>query len=753
MRTQRSRLGEILVGSGFLSESDLETALETAAMTNTRLESLVARMGTATEYDVASAVSERTGYVLADFTTTEPDQELLDLIPRWLAERHYVVPLWRHDGTVCVAMSDPTDLVAIDDIQAVSGAGNVRRCVATPTAVMDAIDRLYPVSMDALARLDSEGTVDIPMDVEDASPTALHESAQAAPIVHLVGSLIADAIRHRATDIHIEPQELTTTVRFRIDGLLRETTTLPRRFHALVVSRLKIVSGMDIAERRRPQDGRSKVHIEGREIDMRVSSIPTMMGEKIVIRLLEASHDAIEFSSLGLSTEESVVLSRHLTAPQGLIVFTGPTGAGKTSTMYAALKRLRSPEKNTITLEDPIEYHLPGLNQVQINDKSGVTFARGLRSMLRQDPDIIMVGEVRDLETAEIVMQAALTGHLVLTSLHTNDAASAVTRLIDLGVEHFLIASALSLVVAQRLVRVVCPHCAEPAQASQDTLDALELSSSSVAAWNLQRGRGCEICGFSGFLGRTGVYEILPINRAIRDLIGPRTSESDIVREARAEGRPSLRRSGLDKAREGITTLEEILRVTFMDLDEILSCPSCGHQVQDSFIACPYCESDLPQHACRSCGNEVLPGWAICPFCRAALDVRNHERRRPALLLIDRDSTHRGLAEELFADTHDLLFAESGMDGVDRAIRERPALIVLDSPLPDLTLVEVIERLRSSPATRLTPIVALTGPDDGGDGARSLGVQMLSKPVDLEVLKGSVALSALAPAARRKRHP
>jgi type IV pilus assembly protein PilB len=748
---QRVRLGDILVHAGVITADQLQVALarqDEAEGRKPRLGSVVVGLEMASESDIARALARQVGIPFMDLDAVVAEPHVMQLVPRWLARRHALVPVRHQDDSLIVAMADPTNLVAIDDARTSAGI-QISPVVATASAIENAEERLYASDLGAAAILDRLGeAVDVEVLPEDEvdpdqalTREALENAATMAPIIRLVNALLADGARARCTDIHIEPQPTEVKVRYRVDGLLREVMSLPKHVQALVISRIKIMSGMDIAERRRPQDGRGRISVDGGQIDTRVSSIPTFAGEKIVIRLLPAGAETQDLSRIGLEDDQLQTVRQHLAMPQGLIIFTGPTGAGKTSTMYSALAFIETPEKNIVTLEDPIEYQIRELNQTQIDEKSGITFARGLRTLLRQDPDVIMVGEIRDLETAQIVMQSSLTGHLVLSSLHTNDAASAITRLVDLGVEPYLIASALVIIVAQRLVRIVCPDCAEPAAPSDRAITSLDLSRHDLEGVHFTQGTGCELCGYTGYRGRTGIFEVVPITTALRDQITAQVSDVSLNYAIRAAGIRSLRRSGLMKVRQGITTLEEILRVTQMAQQQVSRCPSCRHEVDTAFVVCPYCNQELHARACPSCQKEVRPEWRVCPYCRTELPgaeapANGHERLR--ILVIDDDPSLRKLAGAMFAGDFEVLVAEDGEEGLKRATLERPDLILLDLHLPDISGQDVARRLRKAASTSLIPVIMITGKDDGTSEIESLraGVDhYVVKPFDEEALR------------------
>lgn len=766
MTVQRVRLGDILVQAGVITPDQLGTVLahqHQAVGRKPRLGSVVVTLEMATEGDIARALARQMDipFIDLDLDVVVVEPHVMQSIPRWLARRHALVPVRHQDGSLIVAMADPTNLVAIDDARTSAGLP-ISPVVATLTSIRDAEDRFYASDLGAAALLDRLGdAVDIEVVPDDSmevdpslAPEVLQRAAATAPIVRLVNALLADGARARGTDIHIEPQPTEVKVRYRVDGLLREVMSLPKHVQALVISRIKIMSGMDIAERRRPQDGRGRISVDGRAIDTRVSSIPTFSGEKLVIRLLPVGGETQDLSRVGLDDDQWRTIRQHVAMPQGLIIFTGPTGAGKTSTMYAALAHIKTPEQNIATLEDPIEYQIPGLNQTQIDEKSGITFARGLRTVLRQDPDVIMVGEIRDLETAQIVIQSSLTGHLVLSSLHTNDAASAVTRLIDLGVEPYLIASAALMVVAQRLVRIVCRDCAEPAMPSDRTMASLDLAMQDVQGMNLVHGAGCELCGYTGYRGRTGIFEVLPISNPLREQITGYVSDVSLHSAIRAAGIKSLRRSGLMKARRGITTLEEVLRVTQMERQQAIRCPSCRHEIDLGFVVCPYCNHELDARSCLGCEKEIRPEWRTCPYCRTELPAAGTpvaERERLRILVVDDDPSLRKLAVAMFAGDFEVLVAANGEEGLRRATLERPDLILLDLNLPDISGQDVARRLRKAVSTSLIPVIMVTAQDDAISEIESLraGVDhYVVKPFEEQTLR-----ARMEAVLRRSIHP
>ena len=619
---RRRRIGEVLVASGVISEAQLQLALaEQAAAPHgaprRRVGSVIVDMHFATEAQVAQALARALGFELVDLSRTPMSPEAARLVPRDMAEREGVLVLQQNGKQITVAVSDPTNLLALDDVRFHTGAGNLRVVIATNTQLHEQLRKAWTLAdnHDVASLFDAEAIAAVLPSETDAD-----KAAATAPIVRLVDVIFKDAAASRASDIHIEPQANALRIRFRIDGVLRDVMTVPRTAAPAVASRIKIVAGLDIAERRKPQDGRARLSLDGQPLDARVSTLPSLHGEKIVIRLLSRGEDIPALEKSGMEPFQLDILRAALEAPQGLILITGPTGSGKTNTLYAAIQATLSPERNIITLEDPVEVQFPGITQVQINVKAGMTFAAGLRSVLRQDPDVVLVGETRDQETAELSLQASLTGHLVLTTLHTNDAVRAITRIVDMGVEPFLVASSLTLVVAQRLVRRVCPDCSAPHRPSAEVLSLLGLTDHELIGSSSRMGSGCSSCGGSGYKGRTGIFEVLPVTAGLRAVLLDNPTEGALTAVAQAEGVATLRMSALAAARRGVTTYEEVLRVTHVDAVDPSSgthCHTCTRQVGVDMSFCPWCRAALKRPLCHSCGTRLEARWQGCATCGA----------------------------------------------------------------------------------------------------------------------------------------
>ncbi len=562
-------LGRKLVEGKVITPEQLRRAAEMARTAgNGSLGSNLVKTGALSEEQLTAFLSEHYGATAVDLDKIEIDPQVVKLIPADVARKFLVFPVRRHGRRLFVAMCDPANITAVDDIQFITDL-EVEVLVAPESAVRKAIDRFYEPAetMADISRdiFDTAEDLEIVDETEDELDLALASQADQKPVVKFVNSVMADAVRKGASDIHVEPHEKQFRVRYRIDGVLYDMMSPPLKLKAAITSRLKIMAEMDIAERRVPQDGRIKIRIAGRTIDLRVSTLPTIFGEKVVMRILDRSNLTLDLTKAGFDESALKNLLRAVEAPYGMVLVTGPTGSGKTTTLYSALSRINVPGVNIMTVEDPVEYNIEGINQVHVNEDIKLTFAAALRAFLRQDPNIIMVGEIRDQETASIAVKAALTGHLVLSTLHTNDAPSALTRLVDMGVEPFLVATSVNLIMAQRLVRKVCGRCREATTLHPEVLEELGLSPQEVEGITFFRGKGCPECSGTGYRGRVGVFEVMPLSSTLRDVILARASATEIKRKAIEEGMLSLRMDGLQKLKKGMTTAEEVLKETAKD--------------------------------------------------------------------------------------------------------------------------------------------------------------------------------------------
>jgi type IV pilus assembly protein PilB len=561
VRHSGTQLDELLLSRSLISEEQLMEARGVASERGRSLGRVLIELGYVQEGALVAILAAQLGLEFIDLSETSIDQSAIAAVPETTARRHSCIPVrYDDDGRLVVAMADPANVVAVDDIRAMSKK-DVRAIVATKADVMLAINRNYRLESAAESLLEeaSEGEMEAEQDLDIAEAGA---SAEDAPIIKLVNLLITQAVNDRASDIHIEPGERSLRIRYRIDGVLHEVMTPPKSVQLGMVSRLKIMADVDIAERRLPQDGRIGLIVQGKQIDIRLATLPTVHGEKVVMRILDKSSVLLRLEDLGFMPENLERFKESYLKPYGAILVTGPTGSGKSTTLYATLNVLNRPEINIITVEDPVEYKLAGVNQVQTNAKAGLTFASALRSILRSDPDVILIGEIRDRETAQIAVESALTGHLVLSTLHTNDAPSALTRLTEMGIETFLVASALDCVLAQRLARRLCEKCKEPYAPTEEELTAARFPfDPSEELPKLFRPVGCTACGKTGFQGRFAVHEVMPVTEEIERLVVEKAASEDIAKVAIEQGMTTLRDDGMEKVRAGVTSIAEILRI------------------------------------------------------------------------------------------------------------------------------------------------------------------------------------------------
>src|SRR5579875_1786422 len=645
---RRRRLGEVLVEHGAITPDQLDQALATQREQarqgrRLRLGPVLVKLGYVTDRQIAAALAGALHMELVDLAAIQIDPEIARRLPRTVAERHLLLPIRRSAaGVLTIACADPTNVVGLDDAKVYSGHAEIEVTVAAESQVRDVITRLWSLSEDS----PDVATMLEDFEEEETDPEIVGYAAAEAPTVRLVNVIISDGIRARASDIHIEPQATEVRIRYRVDGLLRDVMTTPRAAAAGLVSRIKVMSNLDIAERRLPQDGRTRLSIEGATVDARVSTLPSIHGEKVVIRLLSRADSIPPITKIGLTDKQLEGLLGTVVSPQGLVLITGPTGSGKTNTLYSAIQQIKTPDRNIVTLEDPVEMQVAGITQVQVNERSGLTFARGLRSILRQDPDVVLVGEVRATETAKLALEASLTGHLVLTTLHTNSAPAALTRLIDMGVEPFLVASSLSLVVAQRLVRRVCQHCSAPYTPPARVLGLIGVDPEDLSAANPRRGAGCSECGGTGYRGRTGVFEVLPVTATMRAVLMATPNEGAVAAAAKAAGMQTLRASAVALAHAGETTYEEVMRVTQVDSTAGLHCKACGGALGGDMVVCPWCTTAIDRGHCAGCDRRLDPEWRMCPWCRTVVEGRGNdsvlpigekEGRLPRLLVVDDD--------------------------------------------------------------------------------------------------------------------
>ncbi len=565
----KTLLGQLLVWNNIITEEQLNEALKYQKNSgeNLKLGSILVNKGYVSESTLYKFLSKQYGIGLVDLYSMDIPKEVINKIPAQLALKHNIIPVSIKDGKIKVATSDPSNIFALDDVRFATGL-KVIPVLATEDAIKDAISKYYGSSSDKLDSIlkDISTTTDVSLvnDTEQETDISdLKSQSSKEPIVNLANLIISNAVEDKASDIHIEPYENNLRVRYRLDGELQTVMNLNKSVAPALVSRLKIISKLDISEKRLAQDGNIRLNIDNKSIDFRVSTLPTIFGEKVVLRILDKSNVMVNLEELGFEQYDLERYMHALQSPYGMILVSGPTGSGKTTTLYASLNKINKEDVNIMTVEDPVEYNLNGINQVMVKEDIGLTFANVLRAFLRQDPDIIMVGEIRDSETAEIAIRSALTGHLVLSTIHTNDAPSTIMRLEDMGIEKYLIVSSVILILAQRLVRKICPYCKEKVDIPPNALEELGFSSEDAKNVTIYKGRGCSRCNNTGYKGRVAIYEIIPISDQIRNMILKGASLSEIREQAIKEGTSTLRNSGLKKIKEGITTIEEVMNATF----------------------------------------------------------------------------------------------------------------------------------------------------------------------------------------------
>jgi type II secretory ATPase GspE/PulE/Tfp pilus assembly ATPase PilB-like protein/ActR/RegA family two-component response regulator len=704
------------------------------------------------------------------------DPEVAKVITEKVATNRVCLPLKLDDlGRLVVAMANPADYDAIQDVQFVSGY-TVQPVVATHAEIMDGIQEVYTTEgrMKDLLEKVADGNSEFVIITEDNDKVDLDRSdsrsaAETAPVIKMCNLILQEAVRTNASDVHLEPTVNCLQVRMRVDGVLREYIDVPKWLTHPLISRFKILAALDIAERRLPQDGRIRVKSQNRSIDIRASTLPTHFGEKLVLRMLGAS-TIPTIESMTLSEWQFNALTQALAQPQGTILLTGPTGSGKTTTLYSLISRRRSPEVNIVTVEDPIEYQLPGINQVQVNVKAGLTFAGCLRSILRQDPDVILVGEIRDLETAEIAFQAAITGHLVLSTLHTNGAFGVVARLMDLGVDPAVINASLNLVVAQRLARRICTQCKESYKPDSALLRTLKIENPETVFY---RGRGCTACGQTGYAGRLGIYEMLKVTNAIKELIRQKAGEASLRRAAAMGGSTTLLEDGLAKVLAGDTSAEEMLRVIELENEETYPCPHCRSMVSREYVSCPFCTHSL-RVLCESCRQDLKPEWKMCPYCttpvRQAVQAilveppqteekpaekkskflmpsSTHETgrglalpeaKRPKILVVDDDPGILKIIEATLKQLPveaDIFVAHDGVEALEVIAKNGADAVILDVMMPRMDGFAVCEALRKDIRTAFMPILMLTANSDQAKRTQAYLVgtdDYMSKPFDVE---------------------
>ncbi len=777
------KMGPLLLQAGLLTPKDLERIQEEARRRRVSLLDILLDEKKVSEENLADTMAKwlRLPRVHVASLTVEPNA--LSTISQELARKHTCLPVKLEGKSLVLAMANPADFEAVQALEFSSGL-SIRPVVASRTEILDGIGTHYAPDeqlQDFLANVSESSEFNIMPDEEegngDVNLDASRNAAEQAPVVKMCNLIIQDAVRAGASDIHVEAELNSIRVRLRVDGVLRDYMQVPKWLHNPLVSRMKILAKLDISERRLPQDGRIKIQHQEKSIDLRVSTLPTHFGEKVVLRLLGSS-SIPGLEQLGFTEPQVGILDAALGQPQGMILTTGPTGSGKSTTLYSCLVRRQSPEVNIITVEDPIEYQIPGINQVQVNVKAGLTFSASLRSILRQDPDIILVGEIRDLETAEIAFQASMTGHLVLSTLHTNSTLATVARLLDIGVDPFLITSSVNVIIAQRLARRVCQRCKEPYTPSSGLLERVKVEEPNVIFY---RGKGCQACGNTGFAGRVGIYEILRLTPTIKELINKKASEGEMRKAAGLAGTRFLLEEAMDKVRQGITTLEEVLRVIQLQEEEITRCPKCNSFINLDFSTCPYCLHAL-KYLCESCGQELKLEWKICPYCNTRVErapsaegalralppgsalaparkvagalpaaagpaEARGERapvKKPRILVVDDDDGIKKVVQKALQQLpldSDIMTASDGEEALAAVEENIPDLVISDVMMPKMDGITLCQKLREDFRTAFIPIMMLTASADESNRTKAYMVgtdDYITKPFAVPDLNARV---------------
>ena len=746
---KKAAIADLLVREGIIDSSGLSLAREAQEKYAISLSKALATLGLADEQRQVGAIAKSLHLESLIGELPEVAAEAAIVLAADFCRKRLVAPLSLQGKTLRLALVDPMDYSTIQDVEFRTGK-RVVAVVSGETHIQTLIHKIYPdevpAHLSALATGDVQGEVETVGDaeIEVVDPAKLARDTQMPPVVRLVNLILSGAAKNGASDIHMEPKENHLQVRYRVDGLLREVIKVPKNQTDATISRMKIISGMDIADRRRPQDGRSRLKYEGKRIDLRVSTLPTQFGEKVVIRLLDSKRAQVTMEQLGLTSENQHAFQSMLSRAQGMILVTGPTGSGKSSTLYTALNWVKSPTKNIITVEDPIEYQLDGVNQVQINSKAGVTFAAGLRSILRQDPNIILVGEIRDQETAGIALEAAQTGHLLLSTLHTNDAPGTITRLLDLGIEPFLISSAVIGILAQRLVRSPCPCCSVSQPPSAEAIEKSGGASRLPSDAKWVAGRGCEVCQQSGSKGRVAIHELLVVNDEVRELISRRAPEHAIRKAARNSGMRTLLEDGILKAARSLTTLEDVVRV--VAADDAATHKEEATKPEDS------CSSVARDHGATHQNQAELEPDEATPPATSEMGEPGDPQGKERVLVVEDSSTIASVVKYfLELEGFEVVVAKDGNSGLEAARRGQPHVIVTDYNMPGMDGMAMVRALRSEAATSGIAVLMLTSEDSIEKETQALeaGVDdYILKPVEPRRLAARVR-SVLARSQRR----
>ena len=688
---RHQKMGDLLVEAGLIDKKTLIKALDLQKAQKKKIGQILIDMGIADDEEIAKALAKQLEIPFSRLDKVNIPKETISLVPSELAERHLLIPIKKTEKGLLIAMANPLDLYAVDDLRFVTHMP-IKVTVSPQRDILEAIEKNYPKQylekdLNSAPGIDESIEILQQVDADNTEAKELLELTDRPPIVRLTNAILADAIKLNASDVHIEPQKDSVIVRYRVDGIMREIMRMDKHLQASVISRIKVISNLDISLRRKPQDGKAQIKYGGRTYDLRVSTLPTSYGETVTMRILNPAAAQLTPENLGFSEKNLKDVNNIISMPEGIILVTGPTGSGKTSTLYTCLNRLNSPTVNIITVEDPVEFDIKGINQVPINPKAGITFAEGLRSILRQDPDIVMVGEIRDNETASIAFRAAQTGHLVFSTLHTNNAPSAVTRLLDLGIKDFLISSSLIAVIGQRLVRRVCKKCKIPDSLNPQLLKQIIPfigKDSRPAFW---KGAGCEACSYTGYSGRLGLFEILLLTSSLKEVIAPGVSAFTIKQAAQKEGFQSLSTDGIQKASQGLTTIEEVFRVAPPEADDTSQMPFVDAPFPDKFTA----------------EEPVLKGLPA---------LVSSPSPKKILVADDNEVILRVLRHLFESENYLVITAESGLEALKLSLQEKPDLIITDYLMPEMDGLTLIKKLKSQLTSRYIPIIMLTVKDN-----------------------------------------
>lgn len=761
-------IGDFLVEKKYITTSQLISAREKHTDKKTFFDDILIEFNIIDELNLAKAKAEFYHVPFIDLQDSNIDSGAALKVPEKFSLKNLVVPYSIEQEIIGLAMYNPRDFAVIQDIEATTGMRSTIR-VATRSAIEKSIDTAYNVSEtldDVMKNVTSEGDLEIAdFDYDETDEENLTEEElmiQEAPVIKMVNMIIIEGVRQGASDIHVEPQEKYLLVRSRLDGVLRKTMQAPKWMQLPVISRLKIMSKMDISEKRKPQDGKIRTKVDKREIDLRVSSLPTRHGEKIVIRILDQSKSLLSLHDLGMSDDVQADVYSAINQPQGMILVTGPTGSGKTTSLYSFLSTVHNESVNIVTLEDPIEYELKGINQVQINEKAGLTFASALRSVLRQDPNIVMIGEIRDQETAEIAIKASQTGHLVFSTLHTNDTVSTITRLIDIGIDPYLVSSSVIMILAQRLIRKNCPDCRVKFEPDEIILHQLGLEKSKEVSF--YHGTGCETCKHTGYKGRIGIYEVLMLNTKLREKISAGETEEVIKQTAINEGMMLLITDAIQKVKEGIATPDEVARVIHVEeMAASAYCHNCGKPVRPEYKVCPYC-SQVLNFYCENCNFKLEPDWKYCPMCMTVFnkpegtDLQAQKTvtksrpkpppkilakgMKPKILIADDEPKILLMVKASLKQlNYEVITANDGEEGLQMVDKHRPNLIISDINMPKLNGYEFCKAVRRNLTTAFIPFIMLTSRDTAEDklkGFKQGTDDYMTKPFDYKELQERV---------------